>query len=169
MITSKKFCYIKAITQCGYLSDFCEFIYAKYNFQEPSTIPNMPPTMAYEPEIWIIGSNIIEELKKNPPKKRDFSILLNEILKVIKTKKYESGRESFVMTLHYFNKYPIVKEILSTLLDDKQLYGFAIGELKKMKCYNYTEKINKILQSEKTTWIKHEAKQYLKKAQGDLI
>jgi hypothetical protein len=66
------------------------------------------------------------------------------------------------MTLHYFKNNHIVESNLRNLLDDKQLYGFAIKELNKLKSYHSIDKIEDILMQEKTEWIKKEAKLYIK-------
>lgn len=161
MSLNKGFKFSKAYIQQGYLSEFCENIFNNMNFEEEPAFKGMPKRMAYETEIWMIGEQICQEIAKL--KKNEINpLLLNEILTVINTTKYGKGRESFVMTLHYFKDNPTVESTLKTLLDDKQLYGFALKELNKSKLYNYKEKVEDILKNEKKTWIKKEAERYLK-------
>lgn len=161
MSLNKGFKFSKAYIQQGYLSEFCENIFNNMNFEEEPAFKGMPKRMAYETEIWMIGEQIRQEIAKL--KKNEINpLLLNEILTVINTTKYGKGRESFVMTLHYFKDNPTVESTLKTLLDDKQLYGFALKELNKSKLYNYKEKVEDILKNEKKTWIKKEAERYLK-------
>jgi hypothetical protein len=162
MSSNKVFKFAKACTQRGYISEFCENIFRDNNFEEEPAFKNMPKRMAYEPEIWIVGSSIMQELKKLKGKKIDYSLLLEDILIVIKTKKYNSGRQSFVMTLHYFKNNCTVEELLISLLDDEQLYGFAIKELMKLKLYCCIDKVSEILKTEKMAWIKKEAELYIK-------
>lgn len=161
MSLNKKIRLSKVYTQQGYLSEFCENIFNNMNFEEEPAFKDMPKRMAYETEIWMIGEQIRQEIASS---KRDkiSPLLLNEILTVINTTKYGKGRESFVMTLHYFRNNPIVESNLRNLLDDKQLYGFAIKELNKLKSYHLINKIEDILAQEKTAWIKKEAKLYIK-------
>ncbi len=161
MLLNKGFKFSRAYIQQGYLSEFCENIFNNMNFEEESTFKGMPKRMAYETEIWMIGEQIRQEIAKL--KKDEISpLLLNEIFTVINTTKYGKGRESFVMMLHYFRNNPIVESNLRNLLDDKQLYGFAIKELNKLKSYHSIDKVEDILVQEKTAWIKKEAKLYIK-------
>jgi hypothetical protein len=161
MSLSKVFKFSKANIQQGYLSEFCENIFNNMNFEEETAFKGMPKRMAYETEIWMIGEQIRQKIAKL--KEDEISqLLLNEILTVISTTKYGKGRESFVMTLHYFGNNHIVESNLCNFLDDKQLYGFAIKELNKLKSYHSTDKIEDILMQEKIGWIKKEAKLYIK-------
>ncbi|MGI5172407.1 hypothetical protein H0R92_02215 [Treponema sp. OMZ 840] len=91
-------------------------------------------------------------------------LLLQEILTIVQTKKYRKGRESFVMLLHYFSDIPSIVNVLGILLEDNDLYGFAVKELNKLKFYRYTEKIKSLLENEKTGWIKRELKRNLQNA-----
>lgn len=52
--------------------------------------------------------------------------------------------------------------LFELILNDKDIYGFGIAELNKMKLYVLSEKIEKIYELEKTGWIKREIKKYLK-------
>lgn len=162
MSLHKKIKFTNACKRKDYLSLFCENIFTEHNFREEPAFKGMPERMAYEPEIWIVGSDIMQKLKESKNNNVDYSLLLEEILKVIKTEKYNSGRQSFVMTLHYFKNNPTVESFLENLLDDNQLYGFALKELNKLKLYHYTDKVKEILKNEKTGWIKKEANQYIK-------
>lgn len=159
---SNKFKFANIFSEEEYLSKFCETLFEKYNFKEEPAFKGMPERMAYEAEIWIIGAAIMQKMKDLKNKKNDYSTLLKQIITIIQTEKYNSGRESFVMTLHYFKDNPAVESTLRTLLDDKQLYGFALKELNKSKLYNYKEKVEGILKNEKKSWIKKEAERYLK-------
>ena len=44
------------------------------------------------------------------------------------------------------------------------LYGFAIGELQKLKLFSYLVKVQDILANEKKSWIRQAAKKYIEKA-----
>jgi hypothetical protein len=147
--------------QKGYLTSFCENIFNGYNYKEEPAFKGMPERMAFEPEIWIVGAEVMQKLKEVKDNKADYSLLLEEILKVIKIEKYNSGRQSFVMTLHFFKDNSTVGKVLISLLDDNHLYGFALKELNKLKLYGCTDKVAEILKNEKTGWIKKEAKRYI--------
>ena len=84
------------IASDNYLFNLCE-LYFKELFQEDDN----QPLKAYECEIWMIGSELIE-IFKGLKKTAFTNELLQELLKIINTQKFGRGRESFVMLLHYF-------------------------------------------------------------------
>jgi hypothetical protein len=146
--------------QKGYLSQFCENIFKKNNFKEEAAFKDMPERMAYETEIWMVGEQLRQEISQL--KQKELSAFpLEEIINVIDTVKYAKGRESFVMTLHYFKNNHGLETYLGNLLCDKELYGFAIKELNKRKSYHFTNKVRDILKDEKMHWIRKEAERYL--------
>lgn len=148
------------IEEENYLYNTCEFLYNKY-----FSIEDKQELKSFEREIWMIGSEIIENIRKT--KKKVFTdTLLRELLKIINQCKYGRGRESFVMLLHYFKKNPNIEIYLASLLDDEQLYAFAIGELTKLKLFAYTDKVQEILSKEKISWRKKEAKKYIEKSKN---
>lgn len=161
MSINQKFKFPNAVMQKGYLLEFCENIFKEYNYREEPAFKGMPERMAFEPEIWIVGSELMQKLKEAKENQVDYTLLLESILKIIKTEKYISGRQSFVMTLHFFKNNSTVEKALISLLDDNQLYGFALKELNKLKLYGCTDKVTEILKNEKTGWIKKEAKRYI--------
>jgi hypothetical protein len=161
MSISKVFKFTNISKQQGYLIEFCENIFEENNFREEPIIAGMPERMVYETEIWMVGEKLRQEISKLK-KDEATPLLLDEVLKVINTTKYRKGRESFVMTLHYFKNSPKVESCLENLLDDKQLYGFAIKELNKLKIYDFTGKVRKISEKEKIAWIKKEIERYIK-------
>lgn len=146
------------IEEENYLYDTCELLYNKYfNFEDKQELKS------FEREIWMVGSEIIEYIRKT--KKKIFTdTLLQELLKIINQCKYERGRESFVMLLHYFKENPNIETYISSLLDDEQLCAFAIGELTKLKLFSYTDKVQAILSKEKIAWKKKEAKRYIERS-----
>ena len=91
---------------------------------------------------------------------------MQELLKVINQRKYGRGRESFVMLLHYFKNSPNIEKYIAPLLDDEQLYAFAIGELIQLKIFSHTDKMRAILSKEKIAWRKKEAQKYIEKSNG---
>lgn len=161
MSVNKKFKFSNAVKQKGYLTIFCENVFNEYNYREEPAFKGMPERMAFEPEIWIVGAELMQKLKEAKENIKEYSLLLEEILKIIETEKYNSGRESFVMTLHFFKNNSTIEKVLISLLDDNQLYGFALQELNKLKLYCCTDKVAEILKNEKTGWIKKEAKRYI--------
>jgi hypothetical protein len=157
------FRFSRVCEKADYLLEFCENIFNENSKKEEPAYKGMPERMVYESEIWMIGEQIRQEIIMRG-KKADSAILLAEILKVIHTKKYRRGRESFVMLLSYFKNDPIVIEELGKLLKDEMLYGFAIKELNKLKEYKYVSDVSEILETEKNLWIKKEAEKYLEKS-----
>ncbi|MEB3005247.1 hypothetical protein [Capnocytophaga sp. G2] len=150
----------------GYLSGYCESLFEKYNYKEKCLLEDMPERMVFETEIWMVGEQLRQEIAKTK-KYRINQLLIKEILIVIQTVKYRRGRESFVMLLHYFKKEnDLIEKILSSLLDDEQLYAFAIGELTKLKLFSYTDKVQVILSKEKISWKKKEAQKYIEKSKN---
>lgn len=148
------------IEEENYLYNTCEFLYKKY-----FSVEDKQELKSFEREIWMIGSEIIENIRKT--KKKVFTdILLQELLKIINQYKYGRGRESFVILLHYFKNNEIVENSLAKLLEDDLLYAFAIGELTKLKLFTYTDRVQEILQKEKISWRKTEAKRYIEKSKN---
>lgn len=156
-----KFKYEKIYGDKNYLIDFCEKIFSEKNFKEDTTFKDFPERFAYETEIWMIGEDIRQNIIKI--KKEELKIELFEaITSVINKTKYKKGRESFVMLLHYFIVFPNIEKYIGNILEDKYLYGFAIHELIKIKKYNtYKDKVQTILDNEKTAWIKNYARKYI--------
>lgn len=149
------------ITQ-GHVSGYCETLFEKYNYKEKCLFEDTPERMVFETEIWMVGEQLRQEISKTK-KCRVNQLLIKEILTVVQTAKYRRGRESFVMLLHYFKQEDsLIEKVLGSLLDDEQLYGFAIRELNKLKSYHYVEIVKNILKNEKITWIKKEAERYIK-------
>lgn len=148
------------IEEENYLYNTCEFLYKKY-----FSVEDKQELKSFEREIWMIGSEIIGNIRKT--KKKVFTdILLQELLKIINQYKYGRGRESFVMLLHHFKNNAIVENSLAKLLEDDLLYAFAIGELTKLKLFTYTDRVQEILQKEKISWRKTEAKRYIEKSKN---
>jgi hypothetical protein len=159
------FKYNKMFSEENYLINYCENIFEKLNYKEKELYKNMPERMVFETEIWIIGENIrqgiLNEIKN---KTNDYKKIIENIFKIINTNKYKTGRESFVMLLSYYKNDNEVKNLLERLLDNKELYGFAIKELDKIKEYRYINKIIEIYNNEKNGWKKQAARKYIEKA-----
>lgn len=149
----------KAVSEKNYLEIFCEKIFTENNFEENNAIKGIPQRMAFENKIWNIGE-IIRTKIKDKDKRTDN--LKNGIFNIIKKKAYKKGRESFVMLIHLFPQDDDTIPLFELILNDKDIYGFGIAELNKMKLYVLSEKIKKIYELEKTGWIKKEIKKYLK-------
>lgn len=146
------------IASNNYLFNLCE-LYFKELFQEDDN----QPLKAYECEIWMIGSELLE-IFKGLKKTAFTNELLQELLKIINTQKFGRGRESFVMLLHYFKNQQEVEICLSSLLNDPLLYAFAISEMTRLKVFNYTDKVEELLADETIGWRRQTAKKYLEKA-----
>ncbi|MDR1198994.1 MAG: hypothetical protein LBK94_08315 [Prevotellaceae bacterium] len=146
--------------QKGYLSQFCENIFKENNFREEPAFKDMPERMAYETEIWMVGEQLRQEISKLK-QKEIAAFPLEEIINVIDAVRYGKGRESFVMTLHYFKNNHGLETYLGNLLCDNDLYGFAVKELNKLKLYHCTDKVRDILKNEKINWIRKEAERYI--------
>lgn len=152
-----KFSIKRAIADDGYILSFCEQLFLEHNQPEPVCIKGLPARMMFESEIWHIGEQLRQYLNTRPGNKNN-NILLSQIIEVIKTRQYKSGRESFVMLLHFFKEHASVTEVLINLLHDDCLYGHAVRELNQMKIYIGGEKITELFHAEKTAWIKKELK-----------
>ena len=85
-------------------------------------------------------------------------------MKIIEEDRFGRGRESFVMLLHYFKNNPNIETCLATLLDDEQLYAFAIDELTKLKIFKYVDKVQNFLLEEKISWRRKVEKRYIEKS-----
>jgi hypothetical protein len=170
MSEGTKFLYSKIFIENNYLLNFCENIFNKLNYKEQKLFGNMPERMTFEVEIWIVGESIrhgiINEIKNRT---NNYLKILDDIIKIIEMEKYKSGRESFVMLLSYYKNNDNVKKLLEKLLDDKELYGFAIKELSKLKEYKYIDKIIKINNMEKNGWKKQAAKKYIENANKNIL
>ena len=149
----------------NYLINYCENIFEKLNYKEKELFKNMPERMVFETEIWIVGENIRQGiLNERKNKTNNYTKIIDNIFKIIDTSKYKTGRESFVMLLSYYKNNNEVKYLLEKLLDDKELYGFSIKELDKIKEYEYVNKIIEIYNNEKKGWKKQVAKKNIEKA-----
>jgi hypothetical protein len=165
MLIGTDFKYNKILSEENYLINYCENIFEKLNYREKELYKNMPERMVFETQIWIIGENIRQEiLKEIKNKTNNYEKIIDSILEIINTNKYRTGRESFVMLLSYYKNSDKVNNLLEKLLDDKDLYGFAIKELDKIKEYRYINKIIEIYNNEKNGWKKQAAKKYIEKA-----
>ena len=154
---------INKIQEKDYLYNSCNLYYDKYfNSDDKGQLKS------FEREIWMIGSEIIDNIKRKKIEKKILTDTLSEeLLKVIKEDKFGRGRESFVMLLHYFNNNPNVVSCLEELLDDELLYAFAIDELMKLKVFKYTDKVQNFLLEEKISWRRKVEKRYIEKS-GDI-
>ena len=149
---------INKIQEKDYLYNSCNLYYDKYfNLDDKGQLKS------FEREIWMIGSEIIDNIKKIENKNLT-DTLSEELLKVIEKDKFGRGRESFVMLLHYFKNNPNIETCLATLLDDEQLYAFAIDELTILKNFKYVDKVQKFLSEEKVPWRRKVAERYIKKS-----
>ncbi len=111
----------------------------------------------FEYKAWKIGENIRQFLLQNPKLKKDKNIL-NKILEVIKTVNLRRGRQSFVLLLGFVGAKSFAPEIVS-FLDDKDIDGYILDTLLKMKAEGFAEKVKPLLNSE-ATWIRKLAKKY---------
>ena len=150
---------INKIQEKDYLYNSCNLYYDKYFNAYDKCHLN-----SFQREIWMIGSEIIDNIKRKKIEKKILTDTLSEeLLKVIEEDRFGRGRESFVMLLHYFKNNPNIETCLATLLDDEQLYAFAIDELTILKNFNYVDKVQKILSKEKVSWRRKVAERYIKK------
>ena len=154
---------INKIQEKDYLYNSCNLYYDKYfNSDDKGQLKS------FEREIWMIGSEIIDNIKRKKIEKKILTDTLSEeLLKVIEEDRFGRGRESFVMLLHYFKNNPNIETCLATLLDDEQLYAFAIDELMKLKVFKYTDKVQNFLLEEKISWRRKVEKRYIEKS-GDI-
>ena len=85
------------IQEKDYLYNSCSLFYDKY-----FTSNDKENLKSFEREIWMIGSELIDNIRKTRTKKKILTdTLLEELLKIVREYKFGRGRESFVMLLHY--------------------------------------------------------------------
>ena len=164
MSIGTEFEYNKIISEEKYIINYCNEIFEKLNYKKNIFYKGMPEKMAFETEIWIVGESIRQGIineKKN--KTNNYLKIIDDIIEIINTCKFKSGRESFVMLLSFYKNNEIVNETLVKLLNENELYGFAIKELDKIKEYGYINEIVEIYNNEKKGWIKQIAKKYIEK------
>ena len=143
------------IQEKDYLYNSCSLFYDKY-----ITSNDKENLKSFEREIWMIGSELIDNIRKTRTKKKILTdILLEELLKIVREYKFGRGRESFVMLLHYFKNNPKVESSLAELLNDEQLYAFAI-----LKIFKYIDKVQNFLLEEKIYWRRKVEKRYIGKS-----
>lgn len=116
----------------------------------------------YDLEYWRTAKNIS---KCYSPKEVNYT-LINQTIEIFKTDKYRTGRERFVMLVHFFEGSPLASTVLEDLLYDNSLYGHSVRELNKMKHYVGGKKIAELYNSEETPWIKRGLKINLEKSQS---
>ena len=121
--------------------------------------PNVHDWYKFEHQLWDVGEEIRQFLLVNKNKLNDNQI--ERIIEICLNKKAKRGRQSFVMLLKK-KIYHSYASRLVTLLDDDDVDGHVIDSLYKMGASEYVELIRPFL-THKQTWIKNEAKRYIKK------
>jgi hypothetical protein len=165
MSEGMKFKYDRIFEKENYLTNYCEDIFKNLNYKKKKLFNDFPERMVFETEIWIVGEIIREGImNEKKDKTSNYLKIVEDIIKIITTEKYKKGRESFVMLLSFYKNNNEIENLLAQLLDDKELYGFAIIELNKLKKYEQVNKAVEIYNNEKNGWIKKEVKKYLENA-----
>ena len=136
----------------------CENAFDEGNYLEPTQI-DYNKRMVFETEIWQIGELIRKKFLK---RKAAISspLFFDTISEIIQTKKYRSGRQSFVLLFGDFKLFE-KSDFLATFLSDEYVYGHVIISLLKLKNFKYCKEVKDILEQEATGWIKQKGKKYL--------
>ena len=121
--------------------------------------PNVHDWYKFEHQLWDVGEEIRQFLLVNKNKLNDNQI--ERIIEICLNKKAKRGRQSFVMLLGKKIYCSYARRLVS-LLDDNDVDGHTIDTLYKMGAAEYIELIRPFL-THKQTWIKNEAKRYIKK------
>ena len=121
--------------------------------------PDVHDWYKFEHQLWDVGEEIRQFLLVNKNKLNDNQI--ERIIEICLNKKAKRGRQSFVMLLGK-KIYCSYAHRLVSLLDDNDVDGHTIDTLYKMGAAEYAELIRPFL-THKQTWIRNEAKRYIKK------
>ncbi len=113
----------------------------------------------FEHELWGIGEEIRQFVSKY--NKRFNKDQIDRIINICLNKKAKRGRQSFVMLLGR-KMYRDYAEKIVSILSDEDVNGHVINTIYKMQAEQYVELIKPFL-SYNRTWIRNEAKKYLKK------
>ena len=121
--------------------------------------PDVPDWYVFEHEIWGIGEEIRQLTLKY---KKTFSKeQLERIIDICLDKRVKRGRQSFVMLLGK-KAYCDYADSIIHLIEDEDVDGHVIDTLYKMQAGQYVNLITPFAEH-KITWIKNEAKRYIKK------
>lgn len=123
------------------------------------SVPDVHGWYEFEHQLWNVGEEIRQFLTVNKNKLNANQI--ERIIRICLDNKAKRGRQSFVMLLGK-KIYHSYANRLVTLLDDDDVDGHVIDSLYKMGASEYVELIRPFL-THKQTWIKNEAKRYIKK------
>ena len=121
--------------------------------------PDVHDWYKFEHQLWDVGEEIRQFLSKNKNKLNENQI--ERILEICLDKRAKRGRQSFVMLLGR-KIYCSYADRIVTLLNDGDVDGQVIDSLYKMGANEYVELIKPFL-THKQTWIRNEAKRYIKK------
>ena len=121
--------------------------------------PDVHDWHMFELEIWDIGEEIRQLASKYKKKFNEEQI--NRIIHICLDKRAKRGRQSFVMLLGK-KAYSDYSKAIICLLRDKDVDGHIIYTLYKMQAGQYVNLIIPFTYHKKT-WIKNEAKRYVKK------
>lgn len=141
-----------------------EHYYATRKGISMSGVGGAPDWYGYETALWKLSEAIRGFLKGRRDIKGN-NELLDKISVIAEEKRFGKGRQNFVLIIGDFGGKEYSNG-LKSLLNDPEVYGYAINALTKLKVTDCSNEIEKVLQETKTGWIKTAAKNYLKKAKG---
>ncbi|MBN7811805.1 hypothetical protein J0A68_12680 [Algoriphagus sp. H41] len=120
--------------------------------------PDISQWHSFENDIWKKGETIRQLLKEHKTLSHDKNIIEN-ILSICLNRNAKRGRQSFIMLL-WSKNYAEYADKLVSQIDDKFVYGHIIEGLNKMKSPYYLKQVRPFC-SDKTTWIRKQAKKYI--------
>jgi hypothetical protein len=120
--------------------------------------PNIPQWHSFEHEVWKNGECIRQLFKEHKTLSQDKNIV-EKILSICLDKNAKRGRQSFIMLL-WNKKYAEYADKLVSQIDDKFVDGHIIEALNKMKTPYFLKEVRPFC-SDKTTWIRKQAQNYI--------
>ena len=122
-----------------------------------------PDWLGYEQAVWHASEELRSQLRRNK-KLRGDSALFHMCSQIAADRRFGKGRQNIVAIIGDFGDATHVS-LLGTLLGDPEVYGHVIKALAKSRVAGFTDQVAKILEQEKTGWIKSAAKKYLERCE----
>ena len=130
------------------------------DLETTSTLTTAPAWRQFELSVWEIGEQIRQITSEHISLRKDTE-LLDKIIEICINRNAKSGRQSFIMLL-WFKHCEKYSGLLVKHLDDVNVRGHIIQGLNKMQANGYGKLIEPFT-SDKTTWVKKQAKLYIEK------
>ena len=119
-----------------------------------------PDWLGYETRTWAIGESI-RQLTSKKAKWRNSSTLIATLARIVADRRLGKGRQPYLALVARYGRSQY-DELLIDSLDQREIVGHAVKPLRIAKVRGAAPKVEIILNEDLPTWIKNEARKYLK-------